>query len=369
MNEDVSKKREKEGKTSPPEPSEISQNTTNKMEPETPETDSEFQDLPAVLKSEDKYSEYRSLCWMTRKVEISKLRHFELIPDYIMSTSADNPIVVKTEKGFFCIDGWNLVEVAKKNGIDSIMADIDLMKEHSDNELCLRKIVARTKSRPSTLGGKATYMELCRNTRDMFVKLLKSNEDLRVFSHGGNRLLDFCSNPKLDVKYILSLRQGKDKNTINDHLRHSLYLLPEIIQFFNEKKVKKDFFNKVQGKKDDVIVRMKEDGRSYEEIAKQVSEMMQAEYDMYIKEIEDKKKGLNAELKNISTDSSGSVVDIDSKKQLLRDVILEVSERLSKSVSDRASIKDIEKSVNSELKAISDLSEIIRQLRENLASS
>jgi hypothetical protein len=355
---------------SSPEPSAISQNMTDKLETGIPEIDSEVQDRPAVLKTEDRYSEYRSLCSMTEEVEIGKLEHFESIPDYIMPTSAENPIVVKTPKGFFCIDGWNLVKKARENGIDSIMADIDLMKGHSDDELCFRKLAARAKSRPSTLGGKATYMELCRNTREMSERLLKSNEDLRVFSHGGNRrLMGFTDDPTRDVKYILSLRQGKDRNTINDHLRHSLYLSPEMIQFFNEKRVKEDFFNKVQDRKDEAIVRMKEDGRSSKEITGQVSEMMRAEYESYIKELEGRKTGLNPELKNISTDGSGSGVDIYSTKQMIRDAIREVSGRLSTSISDRATIKDLEKSVNSELKAISDLSEIIRQLRENLASS
>ncbi len=203
------------------------------------------QDSPGVLTGQEEPSKYRNIGWTTEEVVIDQINHFTLIPDYFQLTEADRPIVARTPNGYFCLDGWDLVEIARSQGATSILVDVDNMSIHSDEELCIRKMVLRLKTR-----GDATYMEIIRNSRDINRMLLSTGENLKVFSHGGRRdRVGLTGNREDDAAEILARRIRKDRATVQKHLLHCKFLSDEAIQLFIKKQAPKKFFEDTQVKK------------------------------------------------------------------------------------------------------------------------
>ena len=151
-----------------------------------------IQDSPGVLPRESEPSKFRNIGWTTEEVAIDQISRLDLLPDYVQPMEADRPIVARTPRGLYCLDGWNVIELARSSAATSVLVDVDNMAEHSDLELCIRKMALRLKTR-----GDAAYMEIARNSRDVYQMLLSTDErDLIVFSHGGRRdheRRNFCS--------------------------------------------------------------------------------------------------------------------------------------------------------------------------------
>jgi len=232
-------------------------------------------------------SPYRNIGWNTANLNIKDIIHFDDVPDYILPTDAPRPIVVQNPKGYFCIEGWHLIERERRQGGTTIMVDVDHMAAHSVEELSLRK----TELRINTRGGEATYAEIFRNTRDLLQMLLNSNENLRVFSHGGRRTNnDLTGNKEEDAYEILSRRLGKERGTISNLLMHAERLSKETIEAFIIKHSRKDFFTKVQREKRTLINKLIGEKKDPIEITDQVSTFMLEEYEKYLKDKEGKKE-------------------------------------------------------------------------------
>lgn len=210
-----------------------------------PEVEAKDQASRGDLTRQDEPSRYRNIAWITDEVALDQISHFNLLPDYFLPTEANRPSVAKTPSGYYCLDGWDLVEMARSKGSSSIVVDVDEMEAHSDEELCIRKMALRLKTR-----GVAVYAEIIRNSRDIYRMLLATNEDLKVFSHGGRRDREgLIGNKEDDALEILAKRIGKDRATIQMHLKYCTNLSDDAIQFFIEKQAKRNFFEKMQPQK------------------------------------------------------------------------------------------------------------------------
>lgn len=197
-------------------------------------------------------AKYRNIRLTSEELPPDQIKHFTLIPDYHFQTEADRPAVVKTPEGYFCLDGWDLVETASANGTATIMVDVDNIDAHSDEELCLKKMVLRLRTR-----GEAVYAEIIRNTRDIYQMLLSSNEGLKEFSHGGRRdKTPLDNNRETDAAEILARRMRKDRDTVQKHILHCKFLSNDSITFLIEKQAKKKFFEDIQGKKRALITQL-----------------------------------------------------------------------------------------------------------------
>jgi len=189
-------------------------------EPSTGETAEESQTSLGGLPKQNEPAKYRN-AWTTAEVEVDQIQPYPLIKNFFKPTESDRASLARTPLGFFVLDGEDLVDQARLQGLTSIIADVDHMDAHSDEELCIRKMVLRLKTR-----GGSPYMEVARNSRDILQRLLNSNEDLKLFSHGGRRDHESLSgNPKDDAAEVLARRIRKDRDTVTKHSLHCRYPL------------------------------------------------------------------------------------------------------------------------------------------------
>ena len=203
------------------------------------------------------------------ELRVNEIVHFNLVPDYQRATGSLHPFVTKTSVGYFCLDGWPLIEMAKVENRNSLTCHVDYIEGHSEEELAIRKVALRVLPR----GGTGSYAETVRNTRYLEQVLLASDKDLRVFHHGGDRRGEgFTSNKQDNVVKVLSHRLGKSVTTINQYLNHSLFLNGEILNFLADQEVRKDFFERTQPNKRVEITRMMSERLSDAEIANRISE-------------------------------------------------------------------------------------------------
>ena len=117
------------------------------------------------------------------ELPIESIQPCSLIPDYRDPTESTIPIVVRTPAACRCIDGFNLIELARAAGRTTIRCHVSHIPEHSDIEVAIRKVSIRTKPQ----GGNCSFVELVRNTRLLEQIILNETEDPVVFSHGGAR--------------------------------------------------------------------------------------------------------------------------------------------------------------------------------------
>lgn len=258
--------------------------------------------LPGVLTLEEGTEKNREDIRVNRVVarslielQIDTIRHFEGIPDFVVPTHSDNPIVISAQGRFFCIEGWEIVETSRSEGDTTILCEVDEMDFHSDIELCLRKCGMRSLTR----GGNYIYAEMVRNTKDMLSMLLSSSDDLRIYGHGGKRYGEgFNENREEDVRHILSLRLGKNRDTINAYLNYGEYLTPEILEYFIERRAPKSFFEKTQNRKRMEIRKLKVPENSLMIMTEAISQFMLEEWDRWQK--------LPSEGENNKRDNTGS---------------------------------------------------------------
>jgi transcriptional regulator with XRE-family HTH domain len=204
-------------------------------------------------------------------LEIEVIRHFTSIPDYKAPTDSKYPILAKTPSGYFCLDGWDLIESAKASEKVSMTCAVEYLADHSDEELAIRKTALRVKPK----GGIASYGEKVRNVKCTEGLLLASNHDLRAFRHGGSRRgEEFANNKQENVIKVLALRLGKSISTINQYLSHARYLSEEMLNLLATNEANKDFFEKANTNKTATLTRLKSDRKSDAEITDQISTKM-----------------------------------------------------------------------------------------------
>ncbi len=228
------------------------------------------QDSPGVLPRESEPSKFRNIGWTTEEVAIDQINRLDLLPDYVQPMEADRPSVARTPRGYYCLDGWDLIELAQSSAAASVLVDV---------ELCIRKMALRLKTR-----GDAAYMEIARNSRDVYQMLLSTNEgDLKVFSHGGRRDHEALSgNREDDAVEVLARRIRKDRDTVLKHMLHCKYLSADAILYFVEKRAGKKFFETIQVKRRILEKELTGSRKSCLEITAEISSFMLAEFEKHI---------------------------------------------------------------------------------------
>jgi len=219
------------------------------------------------------------------ELPVDSIRHFDSIPDFAIPTDARQPIIARTPEGNFCIEGWSLIEAAQAAGETTIHCEVDDLNTHSDEELCLQKAGIRSLTR----GGIFSYAEMLRNTRDLLIMLLNSQEDLRIHSHGRGE--GFVGNREDDARHVLSMRLGKDRDTINTYLCHGEHLTTDLLQSFIERKAPKDFFVKEQSRKRVELKNCISKNFSRGRIDKAISQFMSEAFEEYLAAKEAQKNG------------------------------------------------------------------------------
>ena len=259
---------------------------------------------------------FKTIARSLEELSIASIRHFDLIPDFVIPTTAEHPIIVRTGEGNFCIDGWELVEAAKSEGKPSILCEVDELNIHSDEEICLRKGGIRSLTR----GGISTYPEMIRNTGDLLAMLLSSDEDLRIYGHGECRYgVGFVGNKEEDVRHILAMRLGRDRDTVNLYLCHGEYLSGDALQFLIDHQAPKEFFVRVQVKKRTEIKNQKgKKNFSVGRITTAISKFIIEEFEKYLADREaekSKKSPKSAPSKSVATSKKSAPTE-DEKEEV-----------------------------------------------------
>jgi hypothetical protein len=205
-------------------------------------------------------------------VPISNIHHFSSIPDFVDRTLSPHPIIVITPSASQCIDGWELIEEARQKGEQQITCEIIHTSQDSEIDIALWKTSVRM--RPP--GGTCSYAESVRNVRELFAMIKASQEDPKIYSHGGDRRSqNFTDNNREDnIPILLERRLGKSVKTINKYLNHSEFLDDNTLELLIRASSKKVFFEKVQPKKRMLVRDLKCDGCSDETITNDVSQKM-----------------------------------------------------------------------------------------------
>ena len=235
---------------------------------DTKETD--FQDSRGSLETGEQCS-FETLSESFEELDTSVLQHFVGIPDFNLPIDSKYPLVVHTPCGYHCTDGWDLIEAAKAAGTSSITCHVKYLKDHSEDELAMRKAAGRVKPE----AGLAGYGETVRNVKYLERRLLASNSDLKVFCHGGARRGDvFTNNTEDNLRKVLSTRLGRSVTTINQFLNHGVSLNDESLNLLASENTPKEFFEKAQAAKRIQITVMKSNRTSDEDITAEISTRM-----------------------------------------------------------------------------------------------
>jgi len=218
------------------------------------------------------HTEFSNFKKSVESVPISNILHFSSIPDFVDRTISPYPIVVNTPSAVQCVDGWELIDEARHRGEQQIVCEIIHTDQDSEIEVALWKISARM--RPP--GGRCSYAEAVRNVRQIFTKIQVSQEDPKIYAHGGDRRSqDFIDNNREEnIRILLERRLGKKVKTINKYLNHSEFLDDNTLDVLIRSEIKKDFFEKAQPKKRIFIRNLKGDGSSDETITTEASQKM-----------------------------------------------------------------------------------------------
>jgi len=212
------------------------------------------------------------------EIPVDKIRHFDVVPDYLTPSSAPYPVLVCNNGAYECIERWDEVEKAKEEGQERIQARIIDPAIQSEMEVALRKATSRVK----TEGGEATYPELVKVTKHVLAYLMQENESLVVYSHGGNRKGGFDGNLENDAFTLLADRMGKARDTVRKYAEHGKYISDEILDELarsTETKIGKAFFTGILQIKSDLADQLKAEGLDEDDITLQISMLVLEEFE------------------------------------------------------------------------------------------
>ena len=207
-------------------------------------------------------------------VNINAIESFDVIPDYLGETINSYPTVLNTSGRLICIDGWNLIEEAKREQRETIRCLVDVAENCPNEEIAIRKVATRI----IPLNGKCSYLETVRNVKMLYKMLMETRENLVRFDHGGRRRGNkFINNKEENIRLVLATRLGKSPNTISKYLNHGEHLREEVISVLETLtsdpyvKPNKQFFEAAQSNKNKMLVELKSEGKSENEIEEKLS--------------------------------------------------------------------------------------------------
>lgn len=182
---------------------------------------------------------FRGSAEVDEEVQIQQILQVPLIRNYLEPTSSPVPLLVCNRRGYFCIDGWNLIEQALRDGLDSIVCRVQYLADASDIELAILKVAVRSGNQR----GKASYAEEIANVKSLKRILMEAIENPVIYAHGGLRTSDGTDrNREDDVVRVIASRLGKDRSTITDCLNKSAYLTDGLLARLVSNNANKRFF-------------------------------------------------------------------------------------------------------------------------------
>jgi hypothetical protein len=225
---------------------------------------------------------FRGSAEVDEVVQIQQILQVHLIRNYSEPTSSPVPLLVRNRRGYFCIDGWNLIEQARRDGLDSIGCRVQYLADASDIELAILKVAVRSGNRR----GKASYAEEIANVKNLKHILMEAIENPVIYAHGGLRTSDGTGgNRSDDVVRVIANRLGKDRSTITDCLNKSAYLTDGLLVRLVADNTKKRFFESLSRYRRRIITTIKSQrGIDPHEIEESVSSALTEMVETYLRD-------------------------------------------------------------------------------------
>ena len=176
-------------------------------------------------------------------VPIVEIEQYTKVPDPGRSI-AFHPEVIKTEKGCFCVAGFEKVTEAKTSGAGDIKVEVKEISSHSELDIGLRKLSGWIEP----LNGTPLYASLIFNVAKMYALMLASDENMEPLVDCGKGT-KFTNDREADIKRVLIDRWNRDRDTINAYLNHSKYLNDSTMKKLIEAEAPKAFFEAIQVEK------------------------------------------------------------------------------------------------------------------------
>jgi hypothetical protein len=307
-----------------------------------------------------KDTSYQTPDYSNKKLKIADIKQFKAGFNFIDDTEAHQPVIIKTPKGKYCIDGYEKIKQAKDGGKTEVNCEVFSIEEHNEAELMLRKIAGRVKP----AAGKARYPEVLLGAKKTTEKLNTGSVDVKMFSHGGARKgEEFNKNKVHNIDVLLSERLGKSVDTVrkyrkiysdvNDATFEDLAKKDKDLdgKGADVKRPSKSFFERIQPSKNDFIDQLEasETWKNLDEIGqmkeriKEVSKKVLEAFDQYSKgkkitafsaeKASEESKPAETDINKIFITFSSSIDDckkatVTGKDKIVK--ILEVAEGLMK---------------------------------------
>ena len=203
------------------------------------------------------------------EINISNIRHYNVIPDYREQSRLPYPVVVReSETVYHCIEGWRDIEEASHKGLSTIKCHVFHVDAITKESLALEK----TKIRIAPQGGHACYAESMRNIFMVHSLLLDSDDMLAVNGHGGcRRGADFVNHKDDSLRSLISEYCCISKDSLNHYLSYGQYINIEAMQVLVAMGASRSFFENTNHLKSDKVKIIKGLGRTNNYITKIIS--------------------------------------------------------------------------------------------------
>ena len=206
-----------------------------------------------------------------KELSITEIQTIDSIVDYQEKTTCPHPLILHSPQGYYCIEGHDLIKLAKTEGHKIIRCHIEEVSEVSEIELAIRK----TAIRMVPAGGISSYAENVRNIRTLFDMLAALSDNPLIYSHGGNRRgAEFSENAGDNIRELIAERLGRSKTTINTYLSYSEYLTDETVAELAASKMTRTFFEKARSGKQKAIRELENSSYERNDITSQVSSIV-----------------------------------------------------------------------------------------------
>jgi hypothetical protein len=183
--------------------------------------------------------------------------HFVGIADFQAQTVSPVPIIVRTSFGDYCIEGWEMVEAARRDQRATILCRLRYFRLRAgidfQTELALQKVALRAITK-----GEISYAELVADVKRLYLMLEARTENPLLYGHGGARTQGQTGNGRAEnIRWVIQSRLGKDQSTVSEYLKHSKGLSDQVLRRLVEEKANKRLLESLGRYRRRIIMTMK----------------------------------------------------------------------------------------------------------------
>ncbi len=133
---------------------------------------------------------FRQSALVTEDVVTTIIQQLRSMPDHKTITTSLYPKLVRTPAAYICVYGWNMVEEALKAQQITIRCSVRYLRQISDADLAILKVIIRFRSKDST-----SYAELAANVRRLVPRPYNTHFTASALLEPATRVVPFDARP------------------------------------------------------------------------------------------------------------------------------------------------------------------------------